>query len=254
MGVAASRFYSVSLMGPSDRRGGTLLQSFNHAFEGLVHVFRHQRNMRIHVSLAVLVLLGSLFFDITRLELIAVLVAIAFVMIAEMLNTAIEATIDMVTSSFDPKAKIAKDVAAGAVLVAAINSIVVAYLVFADEAAHLTENVLSSVRRSPTHLTFIALLVTVLLVIVLKAVMGRGRPLSGGLPSGHAAVAFGGWTAVTFLSVGQPYGVLVSVVTLLMALLTAQTRVEAGIHDALEVVLGGILGILLVTVVFQLWF
>lgn len=236
------------------RTRSTLLESFNYAFQGLTYVLRHQRNMRIHIALAILVLLGSLFFDLSRTELVAVLFAITLVLIAEMLNTAIEAAIDLVTSSFDPKAKVAKDVAAGAVLVAAVNSLVVAYLVFADKATDPAASVLTDVRRSPAHLTFIALIVTVLVVIVAKAVSGRGLPLSGGLPSGHAAVAFAGWTAITFLVSGQEYGVLVSVVAFFMAALTAQTRVESEIHTTLEVVLGAILGILLTTIAFQLWF
>jgi len=236
------------------RERSTLLESFNYAFQGLIYVFRYQRNMRVHVSIAILVLLGSLFFDLTRMELVAVLFAITLVLMAEMLNTAIEAAVDLVTSSFDPKAKVAKDVAAGAVLVAAINSLIVAYFVFADKATDPAANVLADVRRSPAHVTFIAFLVTVLLVIILKALFGRGLPLSGGLPSGHAALAFSGWAAVTYLVGGQRYGILASAVALIMATLTAQTRVEAGIHTTLEVVTGAILGILVTTIVFQLWF
>jgi diacylglycerol kinase (ATP) len=241
-------------MNREGRSRSTLLESFNYAFQGLAHVFRHQRNMRVHVALAILVLLAALFFDLTRTELLAVLLAVTLVFMAELFNTAIESAIDMVTSSYDPKAKIAKDVAAGAVLVAAMNSLVVAYLVFADKAADPAASILTDVRRSPAHITFIALLVTVLVVIVLKAVFGKGLPLSGGLPSGHAAVAFAGWTAITFLIAGQSHAILVSVLAFFMAALTAQTRVEAGIHSALEVVLGAILGILLATFVFQLWF
>ncbi|MHB9149403.1 MAG: diacylglycerol kinase [Thermoleophilia bacterium] len=241
-------------MAREGRRRSTLLESFNYAFQGLIYVFRHQRNMRVHLTIAIAVLLGSLFFDLTRMELVAVLFAITLVLMAEMLNTAIEAAVDLVTSSFDPKAKIAKDVAAGAVLAAAINSLVVAYFVFADKATDPAANVLAGVRRSPAHVTFIAFLVTVLLVIILKAVFGRGLPLSGGLPSGHAALAFSGWAAVTYLVGGQAYGVLASAVALIMATLTAQTRVEAGIHTTLEVVMGAILGILVTTIVFQLWF
>ncbi len=236
------------------RRPSTLLESFNYAFQGLVYVFRRQRNIRVHVTIAIVVLLGALFFDLTRLELVAVLFAITLVFMAEMLNTAIEAVVDLVTSSFDPKAKIAKDVAAGAVLVAAVNSLVVAYFVFADKVADPATSVLSTVRRSPAHVTFTALLVTVLLVIVLKAIFGRGLPLSGGLPSGHAALAFAGWAAVTYLVGDERYGILASAVALAMAALTAQTRVEAGIHTTLEVVMGAILGILVTTLVFQLWF
>lgn len=241
-------------MSREGRRRSTALESFNYAFQGLIYVFRHQRNMRVHVIIAIVVLLGSLFLDLTRLELVAVLFAITLVFMAEMLNTAIEAAVDLVTSSFDPKAKTAKDVAAGAVLAAAINALIVAYFVFADKATHPVATMLANVRRSPAHITFIAFLVTVLLVVITKAVFGRGLPLSGGLPSGHAALAFSGWTAVTYLVSDHPYGILASAVAMIMAVLTAQTRVEAGIHSTLEVVLGAILGILITTIAFQLWF
>jgi diacylglycerol kinase (ATP) len=237
------------------RRRFTMLKSFNHAFQGLVYAVRYERNMRIHIAVALLVLIVSLFLNVSRLELVVVVVAIAFVLAAEMVNSAIEAVVDIITDEFDPRAKVAKDVAAGAVLVAAINALVVAYLVFADKLARHSLELLVVLRRSPTHLTFVALAVVILAVIVLKAVTHR-RPLaiSGGLPSGHSAVAFAGWTAVTFVVGGTPQGVLVSVITLMMAALVAQTRVEAGIHSVLEVVLGGMLGMLVTTLVFQFWF
>lgn len=238
----------------AERPRTTLLDSFNYAFQGLVYVFRHQRNLRIHFGLAVLVLLASLFFDLSRLELLAVFIAITFVLVTEMFNSALEAAVDLVTGDFDPRAKVVKDVAAGAVLVAAVNSLVVAYFVFADKVVAPTTSVLLGVRRSPAHLTFVALVVTVLVTIVLKALAGRTVLLSGGLPSGHAAVAFSGWMAVTYLVGGQRHGVLISALAFFMAALTAQTRVEAGIHTTFEVVLGALLGILVVTLVFQLWF
>jgi diacylglycerol kinase (ATP) len=240
-------------VGGRGHRNG-LLQSFNYAFQGLVYVFQHQRNMRIHIALAALVLAASLFFNLTRIEMAAVFFAITFVFMAELINTAIEAVVDLVTDQHDPRAKIAKDVAAAAVLVAAVNSIVVAYFVFADKAASLSGNVLIQVRRSPVHLTFVAILLVILLVIVLKARTGTLRSLSGGLPSGHAAVAFAGWTAVTYLTVDHAYGILISTVVFFMAALTAQTRVETGIHTTREAVAGAVLGILLSTLVFQLWY
>jgi diacylglycerol kinase (ATP) len=235
-------------------RSPNLLQSFNHAFDGLVHVFRHQRNLRIHFVAAILVLLACLFFDVSRLEFMAVLIAITFVLIAEMLNSAIEAAIDLSTTETDPRARVAKDVAAGAVLVASVNALVVAYFVFADKLSHVSAGVLYSLRRSPVYLTFVALALAVLIVIVIKATLGKGKALSGGLPSGHAAVAFGGWTAVTYISADTSYGILLSAVTFVMALLTAQSRVESGIHSVVEVALGAVLGIIVATAVFQLWF
>ena len=97
----------------SPRRAPSLLESFNFAFDGIIHVLRTQRNMRIHFIVAVLVLVAALAAGVEKLELIALLLAIAFVLIAEMVNTAVEAAIDVATTSFDPMAKLAKDIAAG---------------------------------------------------------------------------------------------------------------------------------------------
>jgi len=230
----------------------TLLQSFNCAFEGLVHAFRYQRNMRIHIGLAFLVLVASLFFDLTRLELLSVFAAITLVLLAELFNSALEAAIDLFTDSYDPRAKAAKDMSAGAVLVSAIFSLVVAYFVFAEAAADLSGNILTAVRGAPSHLTLITLLIVILLVVTLKATVGRGRPLSGGLPSGHAALAFAAWTAVTFITAGTRNFVLVSALTFIMAVLTAQSRVESGVHSAVEVAMGAVLGVLVTALIFQL--
>jgi diacylglycerol kinase (ATP) len=238
--------------GPYAPSRTTLLQSFNHAFEGLVFAFRNQRNVRVHFGLALLVLVASLFFELSRVELLAVFAAVTFVLVAEMFNTALEAAIDLFTDEHDPRAKVAKDLAAGGVLVAAVNALLVAYFVFADKAADLSLNLLSVVRRTPSHLTFVAFLIVVLLVIVLKATGGRGTPLSGGLPSGHAGLAFAGWAAVTLISADTSHGVLLSAVAFIMAALTAQGRVEAGIHSFLEVVLGAVLGVVVTVLLFQL--
>ena len=77
-------------------RPTSLLESFNYAFEGIIHVLRTQRNMRIHFLLAVIVLIAALVTGVNKLELVALLIVIAFVLIAEMLNTAIEGAIDVV--------------------------------------------------------------------------------------------------------------------------------------------------------------
>ena len=232
----------------SARRSPSILQSFNFAFEGVIHVLRTQRNLRIHFAIAVLVLVLALVFDVSRLELVALMLAITFVLIAEMVNTAVEATIDVATTSFDPLAKLAKDIAAGAVLIAAMNAIAVGYLVFENRIRQPSGRLLTYVREADTNLTLIALVITIIVVIATKAVSGRGTPLRGGLPSGHAALAFGAWMAITFVT-GR---VLVSALALIMALLVAQTRVESGIHSASEVAYGALMGTLVTLLLFQL--
>jgi diacylglycerol kinase (ATP) len=228
-----------------------VLQSFNYAFEGVIHALRTQRNMRIHFALAAGVLVLAFIYDVTRLELIALMIAIAFVLIAEMVNTAVEATIDLSTPSFDPLAKIAKDMAAGAVLIAAVNAVAVGYLVLADRLASPSARLVNRLGDAPINLTLIALVLTLIVVIAVKAATGRGTPLRGGLPSGHAALAFGGWTAITFIV--TDHRVVVSFVALLMALLVSQTRIEAGVHSTFEVVLGAVIGTLVTLILFQVF-
>ncbi len=236
------------------RRRITLVESFNYAVEGVIHVLRTHRNMRIHFAAAVAVLVLALVLGVDRVELVALLLSITFVLIAEMINSAIEAAIDMATSQFDPLAKLAKDIAAGAVLIASINAVVVGYLIFSAEIGESSSSLLERLRDAPAKLTMIALILVVLLVIATKALTGRGAPLRGGLPSGHAALAFAAWMAVSQILGPSEHRFLVSTIMLGVALLVAHTRIEAGIHSALEVAYGGLLGAIVTLAVFQLFF
>jgi len=108
----------------------TTLVSFKHAIEGIIHVFRTQKHMRFHFLMAtVIVLLGALM-RLPREQWFLLYFAMALVFLTEMLNTAIEACVDLITDSYHPLAKIAKDIAAGAVLVATVLAVIVAVLVF----------------------------------------------------------------------------------------------------------------------------
>lgn len=235
------------------QRAPSVLDSFNYAFEGIIHVLRTQRNMRIHFGVAVVVLVVAFASGATKLELIALLLSISFVLIAEMLNSALESAIDLSTTSFDPHAKLAKDIAAGAVLIATINAVGVGYLVFASRLADPSGRLIERVRNAPVNLTLIALVLTIIIVIATKAFTGRGTPLRGGLPSGHAALAFSGWMAATYVLGNSDHRFLISTITLIMALLVAQTRVESGVHSALEVLYGSVLGAIVTLVLFQIF-
>ena len=235
------------------RRPPSILESFNVAFEGIIHVLRTQRNMRIHFLIAGAVLIAALAVDVSKIELIVLLLSISFVLIAEMVNTAIEAAVDVASTSFDPMAKLAKDVGAGAVLIAAVNAVAIGYLVFSESLAEKSSNLFDRLSEAPGELTLVALGLTVALVIALKALSGRGTPLRGGWPSGHAAIAFAGWMAVTLVLDGSPHRFLVSSLALIMALLVAQTRVEAGIHSTAEVASGALLGSIVTLGIFQIF-
>ena len=233
------------------RRAPSIFESFNYAFEGIIHVLRTHRNMRIHFVVAGVVLVVAFAAGVSNYELIALLLAISFVLIAEMINSAIESTIDVATTSFDPHAKLAKDVAAGAVLIATVNAVAVGYIVFARRLSDPSSRLLDRVRNAPIDLTLIALVLTIIVVIATKALTGRGTPLRGGLPSGHAALAFAGWMAATYVLGDTRHRFLISTLTFLMALLVAQTRVESGVHSVLEVAYGGLIGAIVTLVLFQ---
>jgi diacylglycerol kinase (ATP) len=134
----------------------------------------------------------------------------------------------------------------------AANAIAVGYLVFSGQVSEKTSNVFDRLRDAPAKLTIVALILVIFLVIATKALTGRGTPLRGGLPSGHAAVAFAAWMAVSQMLGPSEHRFLVSTIMFGVAVLVAHTRIEAGVHSTLEVVYGGLLGAAVTLVVFQL--
>ena len=114
---------------PSDSRG-RLLRSFGYAFRGIGILLRTQANARIHAAATVLAVAAGFWFRISRSEWGAIIAAIGLVWTAEGVNTAIEAVVDLVSPETHPLAGRAKDVAAGAVLCAAIAALVIGALIF----------------------------------------------------------------------------------------------------------------------------
>jgi diacylglycerol kinase (ATP) len=194
--------------------------------------------MRNHYICAVLVLLAALFLRITPIEFALLSISILFVLFAELVNTAIEAVVDLVSPEFHPLAKVAKDTAAGAVMMAAIGSAIIGYLTLAKYVFPLYTKVLEMVGSSSDIGTMVSVLVVVIVVIFLKSVFRKGTPLHGGTPSGHAAVAFSIATSVS-LNTRDP---LISVLSYALAVMVSHSRLLMRIHSASEVVLGALTG------------
>jgi diacylglycerol kinase (ATP) len=236
-------------------RQQAVARSFEHAYRGMIYAVRTQRNMRFHVVVAVLVLVASLFVGVSKLELAVLVLTILLVFVTELFNTAMEFVVDLATKEYHPLAKLAKDVSAGAVLVSSVGAVLVGYLLLADDLGPLSLSTLESIRRSPAHLTLVSLGVVVLVVLLGKALTNSPNSFAGGMPSGHAAVAFAGWVAASFIAVESgagSYAGLVSVIVLLMALLVCQSRVESGLHSVYQVIMGAVVGALVTTAAFQL--
>jgi diacylglycerol kinase (ATP) len=230
-------------------------RSFEHAYRGMIFAVRTQRNMRFHVVAAVMVLVASLLVGVSKLELAVLVLTMLLVFVTELFNTAMEFVVDLATREYHALAKLAKDVSAGAVLVSSVGALLVGYLVLADDLGSLSLATLESIRRQPAHVTLVTLGVIVLIVLLGKALTHSPNSFAGGMPSGHAAVAFAGWVAASFIAVeggAGSYAGLISVISLLMALLVCQSRVESGLHSVYQVLIGAVIGVLVTTAAFQL--
>lgn len=113
----------------SDKKG-SLINSFRYAFEGIFTCIRHERNMKIHCAAAVCVIAAGTVLRIPVRDWITCFMLFGLIMSLEMVNTAVEAVVDMVTEEYKPLAKKAKDVAAGAVLISAIMAAVIGCMIF----------------------------------------------------------------------------------------------------------------------------
>jgi diacylglycerol kinase (ATP) len=215
------------------------IQSANLAIEGIIYSVKTQRHMRYHFAAAVAALVLSLALNISRADFILLAMAIILVLVTEMLNTAIELTVDMIAKTYDPQAKIVKDIGAGVVLLASIGALILAYFILYPAVKTVFLSGQWRPRKAPNDfVAFVSLAVVVIVVIIVKAVLGKGEPLRGGMPSGHAAVSFSIWTAAVHLTNSLP----VIILTFILAAMVSWSRWSSGIHRPIEVIAGAVIG------------
>ena len=107
-----------------------IINSFKYAIQGIIVSFKTERNMKIHISIMILVIIAGILFEINKYEWIICVICFAIVIGGELFNTAIETVVDMVMPYKNEKAKLAKDVSAGAVLVLAMGAAIVGFIIF----------------------------------------------------------------------------------------------------------------------------
>lgn len=224
-----------------------LVESFNSAIEGFIFVFKSQRNMRLHFVIGITAIILGIFLNFTYIELIILCLTIAFVLFAEMFNTAIEHTIDLVKEEFHPLARIVKDICAGAVLLSALAAVVVGYMLFVSKTGIRAEANIIKIKESSWHISFIILLIILGSVVLSKVLFRSGTPLRGGMPSGHSAIAFSIWTIISLL---YPNSIVILLVFIL-SFLVSRSRVRDGVHSTLEVFTGALVGIFITLLIFQ---
>lgn len=228
-----------------------LLGPFKVATSGLIYTFRTQRHMRFHLYVVVIVMLLGMFVNLGLREMLVLLFTISLVLVAEMFNSAIEATVDLVSPNYHPLAKFAKDIAAGAVLITTIIALVVGGLLILGEGRweqiklNLTGE---SLNLGITPRIGLGLFLTFIIVVIGKGLGKRGQVLKGGLVSGHSA--FGFFLAGTVMFISDNF--LVSGIAILLAAIVAQSRYEAKIHSLVELSLGAAVGVVLSLLLFGL--
>ena len=225
------------------------IKSANNAIDGILYAAKTQRHMRYHLYASIVVLIASFMLGISWSNFAILVILTVVVISVEMVNTAIEMITDILFKEYDKKAKEIKDIAAGAVLVTAIGAAVIGYVILFEPIKRFFYEGLNTAKHAGSDVAAVALIVVLILVVIIKAFFGKGEPLRGGMPSGHAAVAFSAWIAVTLIT----ESFMPSILVLIMAIVIAQSRVYVGVHKPLEVVVGALLGITVTFLLFKIF-
>ena len=231
-------------------KNANFLDSCKNALDGIIYAVTTQGNIKKQLVIAVAVMLISLFFDLSRAEFLCLMFTVVLVIIVELINTAVETVVDLYTDLYHPKAKIAKDVAAGAVVVSAINAVIVAYFLFFEKISTIGLKIIDEVANSPVHLAFVSILLTVITTVTLKAAATKNHKFikQGFMPSGQTAVAFAGLTIIWLTT----RNVVIFTISLVLALIIAINRYENNKRSKSEIVVGASVGVLVVVLLYGL--
>lgn len=236
-------------------KNNNFFEAWGNATNGIIYSATTQRNIRIQLVLAVIVMVLSLFYGLNTAEFLCLLFAVFMVIFAELINTAIETVVDLFVDVYHPKAKISKDVAAGAVVLAACNALVVGYFIFFKEEnlKAISDSIFNNMVKSPMHLAFVAIMLVVIAVISMKAGCSkkteRGELVKEGfVPSGQSAIAFAVLTAIWLNS----KDIVTFTLALILSILVVENRVGSNARTKAEIVFGACMGVLIVLLIYGL--
>lgn len=226
----------------------TFFTALRHALDGVIKAFKTERNLRIDYVIGLFVLICSLFFDFTKTEFACLCLTIGFVIFAEMINSTVEYIVDLITDKYDDRAKAAKDIAAGGVLIASVVAVIVAFFLFADKLTMATTSVISTIFSSNIYILFTIIFAVIILAVILKGFLGKGSNYSQVYPSARVALAFGLTTYVYIIT----KSILVGGVALILSIIIAQIRVENTKTRPIYMVISAIIGVLVVLIIYQI--
>lgn len=235
---------------PKKLKNGNFLDACQNALNGIMYAITTQSNIKKQLIIAVVVMLVSLFFELNRAEFLCLMFTVVLIIVAEMVNTAIETVVDLYTDLYHPKAKIAKDVGAGAVVIAAINAVIVAYFLFFEKISTIGTAIIDEVAKSPVHLAFVSILLTVIVIVTLKAASTTNHKYikKNFMPSGQTAIAFASLTIIWLTT----RNVVIFTLSLVLSLIIGVNRYENGKRSKAEVIAGACVGVLIVVLMYGL--
>lgn len=225
------------------------IDAWRNAINGIIYATTTQSNIKKQLLIAVFVVIISLFFELSKAEFLIFMFTIVLILFAEMVNTAIETVVDLYTDLYHPKAKIAKDVAAGGVVITAINALIVAYFLFFDKVSDIGLQFIRNIISSPIHLAFSTVIIVVITILSLIAMATTNKHKflnKKFMPSGHTALSFAANTIIWLMT----DNIVVLTLSLIMAILVSESRIEAKKHTLSEVVFSASVGIIVVLVIY----
>lgn len=225
-------------------------ESANSATEGILHAARTQPHIKFHLIASFVVLFFCFMIGVNKFEFITIALITMLVIVAEMFNSALESMVDLKSPETSEKARIAKDIAAGAVLICAVGAFIVGYLILWPYLMRIISEGFWITKHTPENIAVLAVIIIMLLVIMFKAYLGKGHPLKGGFPSGHAAIVFSIWISITYMSNNR----IMIYSTLVLAVVFSLCRLHRRIHTILDVVFGIAIGSFITLLLFWIFY
>jgi diacylglycerol kinase (ATP) len=226
------------------------LDSANAATEGIIHAARTQRHIKFHLIVAFFVLFFCFIIGVEKIEFIMISLITLLVIVAEMFNSSLESVVNLVSPEKNETARIAKDISAGAVLICAIGAMIIGYLILWPYFLRMISDGFWIAKHHPENIAVLAIIIIMLTIIMLKAYLGKGHPLKGGFPSGHAATVFSIWVSSAYIT-GQT---LVNILVLVAATAISLSRLHRKTHELLDVISGAAFGILITFLLYWIFY
>ena len=224
-------------------------EACKNAVNGIIYGTTTQSNVKKQLVIIAFVMLISLFFNLSKVEFICLIISVVLIIFAEMINTAVETVVDLYTDLYHPKAKIAKDVAAGAVVITALNAVIVAYFLFFDKIGEMGNSIYQTVINSPTYLAFVVVVLIIIIAVALKAAKIKDKRNDKQLVISCQSMLASAAVVATWIVTENLVALSFAVV---LAIMVCMNRVESKERTVIEVILGVMIGILITILMYGL--